>query len=57
MGELQFGLNLGKRFEQGGRATPRIGNPKVIEPRRHKGCESTLEINRIDKIEDKQGLA
>ena len=52
MGELQFGLNLGKRFEQGGRATPRIGNAKGIEARRHQGCESTVEIDRIDKIED-----
>jgi hypothetical protein len=53
MGELQFGLNLGKRFEQGARSTTRIGNSKGIEPRRHTGREPAVAVNRVDKIEDK----
>ncbi len=52
MRELQFGPNLGKRFQQGVRATTRIGNSKGIEPRRRTGCEPTVALNRLDKIED-----
>ena len=53
MGELQFGLNFGKRFEQGARSTTRIGNSNGIEQRRHTGREPAVAVNRVDKIEDK----